>query len=322
MKIKKLLFTSCLTVLLAFFFHACDEGDAIVDDVTANTERGAILRTVNLISNELPLGQEDANFSVEVEVQDVESGDLVNTIEVYLGFRDNTVEEGGTDLDKDEILITTLDVASFSIGEFGFPRTTYTITVPEMLAALGLDNDDIDGSDQFTIRFELVLDDGRRYSFANNSGTLTGSFFSSPFLYTPAVVCLSELAKEFTYVTSNMQGPFAAGESTTGEDAFVALTGTTYTTASGFFDFGYYCTVYNGGAASDCGDGAAGTLEIQDTCGTLSFLGADQFGDPWEIYDVSVSGDTLTFTWESAYGEIATVALTTKDGSDWELLGF
>ena len=52
-----------------------------------------------------------------------------------------------------------------------------------------IDNSDVDGSDQFTIRFELVLTDGRRYSFADNTGTLTGSFFSSPFLYTATVVC-------------------------------------------------------------------------------------------------------------------------------------
>ncbi|NHF58245.1 hypothetical protein FK220_002750 [Flavobacteriaceae bacterium TP-CH-4] len=211
--------------LASLMFTACDDGDAVVDTVTAETERGAILRTVNLISNELPIGKDDANFSVEVEVQDVESGDLVNSVEVYLGFRDNTVEDGGTDLDKDEILITTLDVASFSVGEFGFPRTTYTITLPEMLSALSLDGGDLDGGDQFSIRFELVLDDGRRFSFANNSGTLTGSFFSSPFLYTPTVICEVPADKFVgTYLlTTDASTPSPAGGGATWTDGGVEV---------------------------------------------------------------------------------------------------
>ncbi len=44
-------------------------------------------------------------------------------------------------------------------------------------------------ADQFSVRFELVLSDGRRFSSAQNSGTLTQTFFASPFLYTPTVTC-------------------------------------------------------------------------------------------------------------------------------------
>lgn len=201
-----------ILTMLAFvtmLFNACDEGDAVVDDVVANTTRGAILRTVNLISNELPIGVADAEFSVELEVQDEENGALVDNIEVYLGFRDNS-DDGGPDLDKDEILATTLPSSSFTIGEFDLPRTSYSIPLTDMLSSLGLSDTDIDGGDQFTVRFELVLTDGRRFSFADNSGTLTGSFFSSPFLYTPTVVCLVPEDKFVgTYILSNVTGgPF------------------------------------------------------------------------------------------------------------------
>ncbi len=187
MKIRYRIFT--VLALTSLMFTACDDGDAVVDDVTDNVTRGAILRTVNLISNELPIGKSDANFSVELEVQDAENGALSQSIEVYLGFRDNTVAMGATDLDKEEVLVSTLDVGTFSIGEFGFPRTGYEITLPELLSTFSLNDADLDGGDQFSIRFELVMKDGRRFSFAQNSGTLTGSFFSSPFLYTPTVIC-------------------------------------------------------------------------------------------------------------------------------------
>ncbi|MGB5370856.1 MAG: hypothetical protein WBN18_10530, partial [Flavobacteriaceae bacterium] len=124
--------------LLAFaslLISSCDEGDAVVDDVTANTTRGAILRTVTVVSNELPLGDPNALFSVELEVQDVANGSLVDNIEVYLGFRDNTVATGGTDLDKAEILAATLPSSGFNQGPNGFPRLSYAITLSEMLSA-------------------------------------------------------------------------------------------------------------------------------------------------------------------------------------------
>jgi len=187
MKINYKVFAALLFTSL--MFYSCDDGDAVVDDVVANTERGAILRTINLISNELPIGTEDAKFSVELEVQDQENGNLVDNIEVCVGFRDNTVEEGETDLDKDEVLITTIDSSTFTIGEQGLPRLSYEITLTELLTTLSVNESDLNGGDQFSIRFELVLTDGRRFSFAQNSGTLTGSYFASPFLYTPSVTC-------------------------------------------------------------------------------------------------------------------------------------
>ena len=174
--------------LISLMFTSCDEGDAVVDDVTANTKRGAILRTVELISNELPIGVADGSFMVELEVQSEENGTLVNSVEVHVGFRDNTDDVGpGTNVDQQ--LFATVDKSTFTTGEFGLPRFTYSATLPEMLAFVGRTEAEITGGDQFEVRFELVLDDGRRFSFAQNSGTLTGSYFSSPFLYTPTVIC-------------------------------------------------------------------------------------------------------------------------------------
>jgi hypothetical protein len=142
-----------------------------------------------LTSNELPIGISDAGFAGEFEVQTEDSGSLADFVEVYVGFRDNTIEDGGADLSVDESLYETVDSSTFTIGEFGLPRFNYELSLADMLAFTGVNEADLFGGDQFTIRYELVLTDGRRYSFDDNTGTLTGSFFSSPYLYTPTVVC-------------------------------------------------------------------------------------------------------------------------------------
>lgn len=168
---------------------ACEDGGQVFDQIVDAEQRGAILRTVSLISNELPIGVSGSGFAAELEVQDEQNGGLLESLDVYVGFRDNTVPDGGTDLDVAEALFGNVPASAFTIGEFGLPRTTVEIGLDEMLAFTGITEADLFGGDQFTIRFELNLTDGRSFSNDDNSGTLTGSFFNSPFLYTPTVVC-------------------------------------------------------------------------------------------------------------------------------------
>jgi len=177
---------------IVLVFAACEDSNEIVDQVNAGIERGAVLRTLNVLSNEIAIQSDGsitpgANFGVELEYQDHEDGDLLAEVEVYVGYRDNTA--GGTDNDKAQVLVTSIPASSFSTGDRGLPVVTYSITGDEMLSALSLPSSEVEGGDQFEIRFEAVLTDGRRYSFADNSGTLTGSYFSSPWLYTANVVC-------------------------------------------------------------------------------------------------------------------------------------
>lgn len=216
-------------VLSGALLASCEEGDTVFDEIRNNETRGAVLRTVNLVSNELPIGVADGNFSVELEVQDQENGTLVNSVEVFASFLDNTDLVGpGTNVD--EGLIATIDKSTFTIGEFGLPRFSYSVTLPELLSFVGRTEADITGGDQFPIRFELVLNDGSRYSSDDNSGTLTGSFFSSPFRYTPTVICpIAEGAFSGSYaLVQNNPGPLG----TTFEDAVVEITATGGTSRS------------------------------------------------------------------------------------------
>jgi hypothetical protein len=252
--------------------YSCSEGDTVFDQIVDNEQRGGVLRTVNLISGELPIGSTESAFSVELEAQSDDSNPA-SFVEVYTGFRDRTVEEGGNDLSKDQVLVESVDASTFETGEFGYPRFIYDITVGEMSAALGLSETDVSGGDEFEIRFELVLQDGNRYSFDDNTGTLTGSFFSSPFLYVAPITCPPRAPTPGVW-TINMQDSYGDGwQTTTGGGG----DGITITLDDGtVFEVGL-CSPYTSGAdtflgSGDCTPGdSEGTATITIPAGTESF---------------------------------------------------
>ncbi len=278
----RILFTALLALALTI---SCEDGDKVFDEIVANEQRGAILRTINVISDEIPIGNADSFFGVEVEVQDQENGQLVESIDVFVAFRDNTVEDGAPDFDTEEVLATSLDASTFDIGEFGLPRTTYEITLPELIAALPISDSDVDGSDQFTIRFELVLVDGRRFSNDDNTGTLTGSFFSSPFLYSATVVCPPKAPTAGVW-TVNMTDSYGDGWQT---NTGLGGDGITVTLNDGtVFEIGL-CSPYGGAAGTflggpDCtpNDGFTGSGTITIPAGTETadwFFPGDNYGE-------------------------------------------
>ncbi len=183
---------SLLLAATAIVLASCAEADNVFDQIVDNEERGAVLRGFEITSNQVAINtatntiNDGENFGVVLQEQDQEGGDLLSSVEVYVGYSDNTSDGAN---DKAEVLAETIPASAFTKDEFGLPRIDYTITGAAMQSAVGLADADLAGGDNFTVRFELVLTDGRRYSAANNSGTITGSFFASPFLYNVNVVC-------------------------------------------------------------------------------------------------------------------------------------
>ncbi|MBS42936.1 hypothetical protein [Flagellimonas sediminis] len=285
MKIINKLLLATTTALAVFTFNSCEESNTVVDEVFDNTTSGAVVRTVRIISDELPIGQSDSNFSVEVEVQTKENGSLVQSLEVYITFNDNTIAEGGTDYSSSEELVSTIPSSEFYTGEFGLPRYTYEITLPEMLSALGVSEANVDGSDTFAIRFVAVMVDGRRFSNGDNSDTSTGSFFRSPFLYSSTVVCPPKAPSPGTW-TIEMQDSYGDGWQTNdgnGGD------GITITLNDGTVIEVGMCSPYTAAAGTflgsgDCSpnDGFTGTATFEIPAGTTSadfnFPG-DQYGE-------------------------------------------
>lgn len=271
--------------MVGLLFAACEEGDKVVDDIVASEARGAVLRTINVISDEIPIGQGDANFAVELEVQDQENGNLVQAVEAWVSFTDTTVEEGETDFSTEEFLAETLDASTFSTGEFGLPRFSYSITLSELLAILPISDATVNGSDEFNIRFELVLIDGRRFSVADNNGNITGTFFNSPFLYSALVTCPPKPPTPGIW-TINMTDSFGDGWQTDDDNGG---SGITVTLDDGTVLEVGLCSPYGAAAGTflggdDCApnDGSTGTGTITIPDGTQSaewFFPGDNYGE-------------------------------------------
>jgi len=177
--------------ILALGLGSCDDDEENVSVTVQDTvETGAILRTVDLISNSLPIGIEDANFSVLLEEQDEFGGDLLESVDVFLTYSDGSPDVGDSSAAiTDEVMVRNIAASDFTDGPFGLPRFELTITLIEMLALTNLEAEDIFGGDRFTTRLVLNLTDGRVFSDFNAGGIITGGFFASPFLYSTPVVC-------------------------------------------------------------------------------------------------------------------------------------
>ncbi|MFD0796860.1 hypothetical protein ACFQZJ_05275 [Maribacter chungangensis] len=211
---------------LAILFASCSEGDEIIDSIFEDVQSGAALRTVEILEDEILFNVATSelvggNFTVLLEAQDEEDGALLSEVEVYFGFRDNT-DEAGADNDREELLVETIPASAFTPGPFNLPRYEYTTTADAIQSALSLPGDEIFGGDQFTVRFEMVLTDGRRFSFDQNTGTLTGAFFNARFLHTANIVCAPSVPTAGTWTVSTTD---TFGDSWNGASLDVSIDG-------------------------------------------------------------------------------------------------
>lgn len=201
-----------MTFSVAIFMVACQESDNAIDAVFDGTTKGAIIRTVSLNSGEFNSYDLNSAFDVDIEVQDEQNGGLMEKVNVYLGFK-------GT-----EVLATTLTASSFTTGPFGLPRANIRITLSEAVAALGLSSSQYTGGDALPVRLELVLTDGRSFSGDDASGSLQGSYFSSPFRYNTVIKCIPTSAVPGIYTISMVD---SYGDGWNGASVDVTIDGTT-----------------------------------------------------------------------------------------------
>ncbi|MEN1784501.1 MAG: hypothetical protein AAGF77_05105 [Bacteroidota bacterium] len=183
---------SCFTALA--LLSSCEDGDKPFDEIFANTGRGAVLRTIDQEGSFFDRNDTSTSWSVVFEAQDPEDGALLEKVDFFVGFDDNTDDEDAPRFngvqDPAEVLVETVPASAFTIGEFGFPRASVDSSFEEALTALGLVPGEYDGGDRILFRLELTLTDGRVFSNADNTGTIEGSFFASPFLYPLTIKCV------------------------------------------------------------------------------------------------------------------------------------
>lgn len=185
------------------------EENAIIEVFEA--DNGAILRTLEFTNSEFFVNTPESTFSLALEEQDEEDGDLLQDIDVYVSFADNT-SDGTIDLSTQEQFLRTIEINEFSRNAMNLPQTQLEFVYSELLEATGLDINQVSCGDQFNIRLVVNLKDERSFTMTNANSNILNfqGFFSSPYCYTINVVePISQNRFTGTYSYESIQdGPF------------------------------------------------------------------------------------------------------------------
>jgi hypothetical protein len=226
-------FKNYILLALGVLGTSCSVDDPLTVEVQDTVGRGAIIRTISIDPQAFLFNDTDSQWTITMEEQDHEDGDLLQDVEVYFGFVDGTAANGTTT--ATETLGATIPASAFSVGPNGLPRTTYSLSYGEALSALGLAFDPgvVDGGDQISIRLVLNLSDGRSYTGTDLTGAVSGgSFFSSPMAYRINIVCPPKAGTAGTW-TIDMQDSYGDGWNGASLDVTIDGTTTAYTFDAG-----------------------------------------------------------------------------------------
>ena len=182
-------YTKYIIPFFAFFLLlGCTEKDNTVDKVFQDTVYGAILRTTQTISTSYNAFDPSSLFSIMLEEQDEEMGNLLASVDVYISFEDN--QEDAMDKSVSEVLLVNIPASDFTTGDNGLPVIQFERSLAEAASAVGISDSDYSGGDRFIYRMVLNLTDGRSYTNTDYGGTVSNSsFFRSPLIYYVGVNC-------------------------------------------------------------------------------------------------------------------------------------
>ena len=328
---------------------ACDADNKIVDDVLESTSTGAIVRTIsetnNLVYNDITTSfAAGSNFALTLEEQDEEGGALLESLEIYVNFGDNsTTAEGDTDISTEEVLLETLIASDFTQGERGLPVTSVSYTSDELVAITGIDESLIIGKDRFEFRLVLALTNGEVYSVNDVGGPVSGgSYFASPFEYFPVVACsiTEDLSGTHSYVATDIISAPGAGGECSGNDLSGTVTWTPFQNASGTVVPGRYVSSdMSFGQYEDCytvrGPATGTAISLIWDCTQLNPSGSVYLNSAGEVqparsgfaeeftytYDITnVDGADMTIDFSSSSGDRGTVVITRAGGDDWPVI--
>ena len=99
------------------FVSSCEDPDNPIYTVLEDYTKGAILRTIEIESGEFNSYDLNSFFAATIEEQDAENGALLQSVDVYVGFKGA------------EALIETIQSSAFTTGPFVLPRTRIQVTL-------------------------------------------------------------------------------------------------------------------------------------------------------------------------------------------------
>ena len=201
---KNILFRLFLLSGLVLFTR-CEDPDNAIYTVLEDYTNGAVLRTLSDDRNSFQFNRSepDQAFFVKLEQQDEQNGDLLQQVNVYATLNSSESSIPETKVDQ-------LDPSDFTKNANDLNEVEVSLTLNEVLTRLGASGDDYEGGDSITIRFELVLTDGRIFSKDQATGSLQGSYFSSPYQYNAVIKCIPSNPVPGVYVV-DMQDSYGDG---------------------------------------------------------------------------------------------------------------
>lgn len=184
----KNIYIKSLACGLLLALSACDSEEKVIDQVYDEVEQGAFARVIDIQGTVIDLNDTSSEVSLTLAYQDGEDNTLLDHIDYYVTLTDNT--DSGTDISGTATIGTT-DSSVFTPNEFGEPETTFTFTYGDALDVLGIDQEDVEGTDSFELSWEVFTTDGRSYTKGDVSGDVAaiGGYYSSPFFYSIAFKC-------------------------------------------------------------------------------------------------------------------------------------
>ena len=175
-------------LFILFILFSCSEDDKAIDTVTEEIERGAVLRNIDRISPNFERTDLQSSFSVVLEEQDLEEGGIFDFVRLYLRYVDRNPENG--DNTTTEIELRDVPSSDFQTGGNGLPVGTIELIYQDAIDTFSLNANTIQAGDQFELRAEIHLTDGRTFSTENGSASIftDACFFKSPYRYVINVI--------------------------------------------------------------------------------------------------------------------------------------
>ncbi len=159
---------------IALTLVGCQEPDNTINEVLDNVGTGAVLRTISSSGSFNFYDQANSVFSATIEAHDTEDGGLMQNVEIYLSA------DGGA-----ESLFRTMTPSDFTTGPTGLPRGSFQVSLSDFSNA-GVS---FAGASVTKIRLQYNLTNGKSYSDDTVTGSMTGSYFASPYAYSLLVGC-------------------------------------------------------------------------------------------------------------------------------------
>lgn len=181
-------FKKSIALFLVILGLSCSDDEKAIDIVLEDVERGVILRNIDRISPNFEHENFQSVFAVEIEEQDIEEGGIFDFIRLYVAYADRRPENGSSSVS--EIVLRDVPSSDFQTGPDGLPRGIVIVSYQEVIDALGVNAATILPGDQFDLRMEVNLTDGRTFSTENGSASILTDFcfFKSPYRYVINVI--------------------------------------------------------------------------------------------------------------------------------------